>query len=317
MPVPDELIKEILPSGDVHEQEERRLFYVGMTRARDKLFFSAAKFYGDGKREKKISPFVYETLGNNLKFEIYNLKSNQNLKIENSLKIKNLKFKISYLTYSHIQTFLDCPMHYKAKYILHLPERPTASLSFGISMHNTLRDFYTDPTQDILKLFRRNWIVGGYDDKKHQELFFAKGEKYLREFKLEGNPENLEQPFKVKLADDLSIGGRIDRIDRLSDGSLEIIDYKTGAKIPEQKEVDKNLQLSFYALAYPGAKLSLYYFENQAKISTTRSSEQLEAAKQEIIDFAKRISESDFACTGRNCLTCSYKMLCDPKTTTT
>ncbi|KKS33221.1 MAG: hypothetical protein UU93_C0001G0052 [Candidatus Amesbacteria bacterium GW2011_GWA2_42_12] len=37
--VPVELIKEISPAGDPHIQEERRLFYVGMTRAKNQLFF--------------------------------------------------------------------------------------------------------------------------------------------------------------------------------------------------------------------------------------------------------------------------------------
>ena len=43
-------------------EEERRLFYVGMTRARNRLFISAANYYGEGKRERKLSPFVQEAL---------------------------------------------------------------------------------------------------------------------------------------------------------------------------------------------------------------------------------------------------------------
>ncbi|PIZ98091.1 MAG: hypothetical protein COX78_03850, partial [Candidatus Levybacteria bacterium CG_4_10_14_0_2_um_filter_35_8] len=60
IPIPTEFIKEILPSGDFHLEEERRLFYVGMTRAKSLLFFTAAQYYGEGKRERKISPFVFE-----------------------------------------------------------------------------------------------------------------------------------------------------------------------------------------------------------------------------------------------------------------
>lgn len=63
IPVPEALIKEVLPEGDYNLQEERRLFYVGMTRAKDRLFFTASLFVGAGKRERKISPFVYEALG--------------------------------------------------------------------------------------------------------------------------------------------------------------------------------------------------------------------------------------------------------------
>src|SRR4030042_2477855 len=75
IPIPEALIKEILPVGDYHLEEERRLFYVGMTRARDILFFTAANYYGEAKRERKISPFVYEALGkeiSNFQFPISN-----------------------------------------------------------------------------------------------------------------------------------------------------------------------------------------------------------------------------------------------------
>ena len=62
IPIPEELIKEVLPQGDFHLQEERRLFYVGMTRAKERLFLTAADYYGEGKREKKLSPFIFEAL---------------------------------------------------------------------------------------------------------------------------------------------------------------------------------------------------------------------------------------------------------------
>jgi DNA helicase-2/ATP-dependent DNA helicase PcrA len=55
IPIPENLIKEVLPVGDYHLEEERRLFYVGMTRAKEKLILTAADYYGEGKREKKLS----------------------------------------------------------------------------------------------------------------------------------------------------------------------------------------------------------------------------------------------------------------------
>ena len=59
--VPPELVNDILPSGDFHMQEERRLFYVGMTRARRELYLTSARDYG-GTRPRKVSQFVLEAL---------------------------------------------------------------------------------------------------------------------------------------------------------------------------------------------------------------------------------------------------------------
>ena len=44
--MPAALIKDTLPSGDFHLQEERRLFYVAMTRARDRLYLTGAEDLG-------------------------------------------------------------------------------------------------------------------------------------------------------------------------------------------------------------------------------------------------------------------------------
>src|SRR6266849_5089427 len=59
--MPLELIKDVLPAGDHHQQEERRLFYVGMTRARRELYLTSARDYG-GARQRKVSQFVLEAL---------------------------------------------------------------------------------------------------------------------------------------------------------------------------------------------------------------------------------------------------------------
>jgi DNA helicase-2/ATP-dependent DNA helicase PcrA len=141
----------------------------------------------------------------------------------------------------------------------------------------------------------------------------------------------LEQKFILPLRLQgrfLKIGGKIDRVDQTPDGGIEIIDYKTGAKVPSQKDIDEDLQMSFYALAasmletkpFPvdpeKIKLSLYYFDEQKFISTTRSKEQLQAAIEEIFVVAEKIENSDFQCSGsRLCQDCEFKMLCDIKTT--
>lgn len=333
IPIPDALIKEILPEGNFHLQEERRLFYVGITRARDQLFLTAADYYGEGKRAKKLSPFISETLGKIDSLPLVTIQpSLLDWRIPETIAHANHQpTTINYLSYSQIQTFLDCPLHYKARYILKIPTPPSAASSFGNTIHATLKDYFTQQT-NILDLLKKNWSSEGYINKKHEQEYFKKGERYLTEY-LEKNfdpnhlPIKLEEPFIVPISPGLKIGGKIDRVDLLSDGSIEIVDYKTSNTSLTQKEADANLQLSFYALAATlintppynrkpdQVKLSLYYFATQFKVTTVRTADQLEMAKKEILNYAQEISRSEFYCSkSRLCQMCDFKILCDTAT---
>ena len=131
---------------------------------------------------------------------------------------------------------------------------------------------------------------------------------------------SLSQSFVLKISPQLKLGGRFDRVDQLKDGSLEIIDYKTG-KVPTQKDVDKDQQMTFYCLAASSQGiyqknpedilLSFYFFETQEKISTKRTFQDLIKAKKEIIAKAKEIEKSDFLPKPSTlCDFCDYKLLC-------
>lgn len=347
LPIPQELIKEILPEGDFHLEEERRLFYVGMTRARDNLFLTAANFYGEGKREKKISPFVFETLGRDIvdKITITKSKNIDQLNLlewstpEKTFSIpKAAPYFPTYLSYSQIQTFDICPLHYKLRYILKVPASQTSAQSFGTSVHGSLRDFFIKAKteklkkDDILPILEKTWINEGYLSKAHEKAAFLNAKKmllkYLDEnFSLANLPLNLEMPFQFFLKNgkqSIKVGGRVDRIDKLENGKIEIIDYKTGGNIPDEKKLAKDLQLTFYALAATEVNgenlnkkpedvlLSLHYLEKGIKLTTTRTKEQLEEAKALILEKAEEISKSDFACSSSSfCINCEYKILCN------
>lgn len=346
IPIPTELIREVLPQGDFHIQEERRLFYVGMTRAKEKLYFSAADFYGEAKRKKKISPFVSEALGQVIADSVQHTGEKSkltNFKTEEKTlyaKPYTLNPKVDYLSVSQIETFQSCPLHYKLKYIYKLPTKASASSSFGISIHNTLKEMLKSENAKkinakwTLEQFRNNFVEEGYLNKKHKQEFFKKGENYLLGFLRNGYDPKvktilLEEKFILPLVSgqldsqttrQLKIGGTVDRVDELPDGRLEIIDYKTGASIPTQKEVDTNLQLSFYTLAISSIrkvkpediKLSLYYLDTQEKISTTRTVEDLEKVKEEILSIRGEIENSDFKCNNNFfCMgKCEFSMFC-------
>ncbi|OGK12895.1 hypothetical protein A3C98_01015 [Candidatus Roizmanbacteria bacterium RIFCSPHIGHO2_02_FULL_37_15] len=353
IPIPEEVIQEVLPIGDYHLQEERRLFYVAMTRAKEKLVFSASNFYGEGKLERKLSPFISESLGlekqtrSSLDLQISQIPlfewkrtSDEAESTETNLPSK---LKLDYLSYSAIKTFEICPLHFKLRYILHLPSAPTAAQSLGNSIHYALRDFYSlsqtssklarneikgKEPEFIINLLNVNWISDGYKSKVHEqqskEVAIIFLQKYLKsELHHKAKPLYLERSFNFTIGSTgIKILGKIDRVDDLGDGCIEIIDYKTGENIPSKKALDKDLQMTIYALAAvnPGifrksidqVKLSFYFLNTSTKMSTIRTSEQLNFAIDEILKIRDLIEQSDFKCSGAIiCQNCEYKILCN------
>jgi DNA helicase II / ATP-dependent DNA helicase PcrA len=342
IPLPEGILKEKINNGsDFHLEEERRLFYVGMTRAKERLYFTAADYYGTGKRTKKLSPFVYEALPKLLLEKTKN--KTQQLSLPEILSVyqenpptggdKKLPLKLSYITFSNLQMFDICPLHYKAKVIFNLPTPTAAVQSFGISIHNALYNFYkqiseggTSSLEKLLEILKREWISEGYSNKKHEEERLNQGVKileefYKTEFKTGIKPLGLEMPFNFVLKNGVKVFGKIDRIDQRGSG-IEIIDYKTGADNPKADKAHK-LQLAMYALAATKIKdnifnhkpeditLTLHFLEGNTKKTMTFKQEDLDKLEDELIAKIKEIESSDFKCSHSVlCVNCEYKILC-------
>ena len=351
IPIPQDLIKEILPIGDFHTEEERRLFYVGMTRAKDNLFFTASNFYNNGKNERKLSPFVLEVFGQTeinqsvIQESLLEWSESKKEREKFSEKATSLKRKLTYVSYSQLQTFDICPLHYKLKYILKVPTPPSPSQSFGTSIHSVLRDYYSMwiKGEKILPdtidyLLKKSWIDEGYENKDHEKHSLEKAKQIIasyleKNFNKDINLKNviIETPFQFFIStklrkEGIKIGGRIDRIDKYKDGKIEIIDYKTGSNTPDNKKLKEDLQLTFYALAATHVNelelnkqpeeilLSLHYLEEDKKFTTSRTKEQLNEAKEKIISIVSEIENSEFLCSGsRLCFNCEFKMLCSTR----
>lgn len=339
IPIPDELIKEVLPTGDFHIQEERRLFYVGMTRAKDMLYLTSADYYGEGKREKKLSPFVSEVIGKEKieKAKKDRMKVKQLLLSDWAKESKEDTSQISqempeHLSYSQIETFRTCPLQYKYRYIVRIPVYPSPILAFGSAIHKVLRLFYELVKSGkkvnesvLLELLEKHWPKSGFGNKTYEEKMKSHGKALLKNFYKKGFDSkvsfDIERPFVIKITPRFKLKGRIDRIDLFPDGTIEIIDYKTG-HMPKGKDARDDFQLTVYVLAVvdksmynvpaENVKASFYFLEDNNKVSVKRTEEELKQAKERIIETWKNISVSKFTPKiGTQCEFCEFRLICD------
>jgi DNA helicase-2/ATP-dependent DNA helicase PcrA len=286
--LPDALIKEIIPSGDVHLEEERRLFYVALTRARDGVFLTSADDYG-GQRKKKLSRFLIE-----LGFSKPELgRPTGKVFFDNEPKISpssKTTSTISFVlpqkfSFTQLKAFETCPMQYKFAHILSVPTRGKFTFSFGKTMHATLQKFFdlmlkrknheqTDlfnfskngndaqpetiktsnnvPSLDeLLKIYEETWIDDWYESKLHHDEYKNKGREILKAF-YKSHINNWPKVRELEKGFNLKIENCtvFGVIDRIDevDGGIEIIDYKTGNVPSDEKYLDKD-QLLIYQLA--------------------------------------------------------------------
>lgn len=338
VPIPDELIKEVLPEGDYHILEERRLFYVGMTRAKDRVYLTSASYYGEAKRERKVSRFVVEALGKTavLRAEDEKKMEKSQLSIFDFKTVEEMvpkrKIQLTNFSFSQIDTYKTCPLRYKYQYVLKVPTPPSAVLSFGETIHNALQEFYQlfklgeNPNfETLLQIYQRSWNPIGYSTKSYEKSMKEEGERILKDFFDKYHTKDLqiidlEKWFKIKIEDDIFIRGKIDRVDK-KNGQIEIIDYKTGKK-PTDKRLKESLQLSLYALAAtdPGwynkeidhVTLTFYFLQEGEKVSSRRKREDLAEVKKEVKQVAEKIRQGKFEPHfGFWCDFCPFKINCE------
>lgn len=347
--IPEELIKETIPEGDVHLEEERRLFYVAMTRAKKGIFFTSAEDYG-GTRKKKPSRFLTEIdlvpkeEKHQATGEVFFDTSNKKIPSNKQKIIEKIPDKFSF---TQLKAYETCPWQYRFAHILKIPVPGKPSLSFGKTIHHTLCDFFKKLQEidhhqqqnffsneyfekkskkssqetslvNLLKIYENNWLDDWYYSKKNKKEYFDKGKEILTKF-YELHENNwpaikfLEKGFNLKI-DNYLIKGQIDRIDSVKNG-VEIIDYKTGNLPKIKKDIE---QLQLYALAVKEIfqdnpmQMTYYYLEENKTLSYEVKQEDLKKVKVWILEKIENILKNDFTPTpGFHCKYCDFYSICD------
>jgi DNA helicase-2/ATP-dependent DNA helicase PcrA len=346
---PAELIKEEQPQGSFHIQEERRLFYVAVTRARHRLTLNTIE-----NKRSKPSPFLDDILMDaHIKRRdieqiapapangsapapepplLFDLPKND-ARIGSQIS----EWAVSYrppvaeplqLSPSGIDTLDSCPQKYLFSRAWGLRGGPAAAMSFGSVMHNTIKYFIGElvekralPFEEVEKKFELEWTSAGFEDDYQEQEYKKDGLTQLRAFHastLASPPDVIaqEKPFELPMENNIVLTGRMDQVNRLAPGEEEIVDYKTGRPRNEDK-AKKDLQLSVYALAayemfdWNPLRLTFYNLQTNETASASRDDKKLNKVRAEIQEAAADIRAGNFpAKPGYFCKFCDYESIC-------
>jgi len=258
------------------------------------------------------------------------------------------------LSATAIETYRTCPLQFKFKHLLRIQTAPQGALTFGAVMHESVRYYFklrqegTPRFEDVELYFLRAWKDTGFQDGYHVEQSKRDGLDQLREFVSWQNsqpvPNHLvsEQGFSLEV-NGVRVQGRIDQVQALSSelpehgsggakvwqageavpsaspppgSEVELIDYKTG-RPRTQKDAEKSLQLSVYALAAERAlglcpsRLTFYNLSTNQAVSSVRTSKDLDDVQSEIHEVAEAVREQRFEPTpGYVCRHCDFVAIC-------
>lgn len=284
---PTALMQEELPEGDHHTQEERRLFYVALTRAEDRLTLTTLT-----EKKGKVPLFIEDIVldpavkkndvmqlapkiampGQDEACDANGAGSEDELfPAEGAPKVfsRIAKWAETYypqipeplkLSPSAVMSYRECPQRFLFERLWSIEGDAKATLTFGRVMHATIRRAMAEikkgnrlPFDELRRIYANEWSAIGYEDDYQEEEYQKDGLEQLQTFHaavLQAAPEILEQEkgFELDLEDNVIVNGRIDQINSLGGKNVEIVDYKTG-KPRSDHEAKKDLQLSIYAIA--------------------------------------------------------------------
>jgi ATP-dependent DNA helicase UvrD/PcrA len=244
------------------------------------------------------------------------------------------------LSATAIEDFLSCPLKFKFHHYLKIPTGPQPALTFGNIMHSCVRHYFklrrkgVTEFAEVEAFYLASWKDAGFEDSYQEQTYKKAGIDELRQFVAEQNARTvavdgvkMEEHFSLDLGD-VVLEGRIDQINPLGRvpgearhaparrPPVELVDYKTG-KPRSQKDADKSLQLSVYALAarqhlgLEPERLTFYNLANNQAVSSVRTEKDLQEVRRQVSDVAAAIRKMLFPpAPGFLCRFCDFVPIC-------
>jgi DNA helicase-2/ATP-dependent DNA helicase PcrA len=287
-------------------EDERRLFYVGLTRAKKQAIITSSKTDWEGKEQDK-SQFINE-LGERVfvseteEFEKNNLskifKFLQNSKQEKSIWDEKYLSKIFLdrgLNVTALNNYLSCPIKYLFKNLIQLPSDYPSHMIYGTLAHSALQKFFNESKKQqqildkkVLLDFYREDVKNSQLNDRDYEKYLEKGintldeyyDKYSSEMIFNVDTEQkIKKQFELNTGDEIKLSGDIDKIEYLDselEGKINLIDYKTGKTFSEksskEQKMDLERQIVFYHLLLEGYKNDSFVI-NEALLDFIEKSE--------------------------------------------
>jgi DNA helicase-2/ATP-dependent DNA helicase PcrA len=340
LPLPGELVREPMPEGDHHVAEERRLFYVGMTRAREELHLSWARDYGN-RTARRISQYVMEALDMPPATPIEVVRASTVERLSRHQRgaapartagAPSLGDRQLTLSYGQISDYLDCPTRYRYAHVIRIPTPASHQMAYGRALHAAVQAYHRQQLagramtlEQLLAELDANWESVGFLTRQHEEARLAAAREALKGFWAEqqrepARPIAVEQDFSVLLGRD-RVRGRYDRVDREPDGRVVITDYKSSdVRDPATagRRSRESLQLSIYALAYESQharlpdELALHFLESGIVGRSAPSPKRLAKAAEQVMTVSDGVRAGDFPAnpSPMRCGFCPFREIC-------
>jgi RecB family exonuclease len=182
-------------------------------------------------------------------------------------------------------------------------------LSFGNTIHSVLEFFYKAgpiplDLSSLLQELENRWLSEGYESSELEQEYKEKGRSILTQF-YNDNIETFTLPLAVEKRfaldiEGVTVSGIIDRVDKHTNGDLEIIDYKTNGKLPPKTKIATDLQLPIYHMAaqeifgIAPKKVTLYFLVPNQKMSAQKTKADIEKTRRTILTVADCIGKQKF-----------------------